>query len=81
MDVTITHLCRLRWSKIIYLFLKVRILSYLLKINLNIIYVFLIKTEQYELYVSIGSTFELCKICAERDKDIRIEPCGHLLCT
>lgn len=28
-----------------------------------------------------GSTFQLCKICAENDKDIRIEPCGHLLCT
>jgi len=23
----------------------------------------------------------LCKICAENSKDIRIEPCGHLLCT
>ncbi len=23
---------------------------------------------------------QLCKICAENDKDIRIEPCGHLLC-
>lgn len=23
----------------------------------------------------------MCKICAENDKDIRIEPCGHLLCT
>lgn len=29
----------------------------------------------------LGSTFQLCKICAENDKDIRIEPCGHLLCT
>ena len=28
----------------------------------------------------MGSTFELCKICAERDKDVRIEPCGHLIC-
>ncbi|KAF9812943.1 hypothetical protein SFRURICE_016013 [Spodoptera frugiperda] len=28
-----------------------------------------------------SSTFQLCKICAENDKDIRIEPCGHLLCT
>ncbi|KAK7886878.1 hypothetical protein WMY93_026499 [Mugilogobius chulae] len=36
--------------------------------------------EQYELYCEIGSTFELCKICAERDKDTRIKPCGHLLC-
>ncbi|XP_049440191.1 E3 ubiquitin-protein ligase CBL-C isoform X4 [Epinephelus fuscoguttatus] len=36
--------------------------------------------EQYELYCDIGSTFQLCKICAERDKDTRIQPCGHLLC-
>ncbi|XP_069115856.1 E3 ubiquitin-protein ligase CBL-B-like isoform X4 [Argopecten irradians] len=37
--------------------------------------------EQYELYCEMGSTFQLCKICAENDKDIKIEPCGHLLCT
>ncbi|XP_038124063.1 E3 ubiquitin-protein ligase CBL-C isoform X1 [Cyprinodon tularosa] len=36
--------------------------------------------EQYEMYCEIGSTFQMCKICAERDKDIRIHPCGHLLC-
>ncbi|KAK2844826.1 hypothetical protein Q5P01_011485 [Channa striata] len=36
--------------------------------------------EEYELYCDIGSTFQLCKICAERDKDTRIQPCGHLLC-
>ncbi|KAM9852685.1 E3 ubiquitin-protein ligase CBL-C isoform 2-T3 [Aulostomus maculatus] len=36
--------------------------------------------EQYALYCEIGSTFQLCKICAERDKDTRIQPCGHLLC-
>nr|XP_054597094.1 E3 ubiquitin-protein ligase CBL-C isoform X1 [Nothobranchius furzeri]XP_054597096.1 E3 ubiquitin-protein ligase CBL-C isoform X1 [Nothobranchius furzeri]XP_054597097.1 E3 ubiquitin-protein ligase CBL-C isoform X1 [Nothobranchius furzeri] len=36
--------------------------------------------EQYELYCEIGSTFQLCKICTERDKDIKIQPCGHLLC-
>lgn len=29
----------------------------------------------------MGSTFQLCKICAEHDKDIRLEPCGHLLCS
>ncbi|CAJ1062647.1 E3 ubiquitin-protein ligase CBL-C isoform X1 [Xyrichtys novacula] len=39
-----------------------------------------VSEEQYELYCDIGSTFQLCKICAERDKDIRIQPCGHLLC-
>ncbi|XP_068180189.1 E3 ubiquitin-protein ligase CBL-C [Antennarius striatus] len=36
--------------------------------------------EEYELYCDIGSTFQLCKICAERDKNTRIQPCGHLLC-
>ncbi|XP_035278236.1 E3 ubiquitin-protein ligase CBL-C [Anguilla anguilla] len=36
--------------------------------------------EQYELYCEMGSTFQLCKICTERDKDTRIQPCGHLLC-
>lgn len=38
------------------------------------------KQEQYELYCEIGSTYQLCKICTERDKDTRIQPCGHLLC-
>lgn len=36
--------------------------------------------EQYELYCEMGSTFQLCKICAENNKDIRLEPCGHLMC-
>ncbi|KAM6970044.1 E3 ubiquitin-protein ligase CBL-like [Aplochiton taeniatus] len=37
--------------------------------------------EQYELYCEMGSTFQLCKICAENDKDVKIEPCSHLMCT
>lgn len=36
--------------------------------------------EQYEQYRKMGSTFQLCKICTENNKDIRLEPCGHLLC-
>jgi E3 ubiquitin-protein ligase CBL len=40
-----------------------------------------VSEEQYELYCEMGSTFQLCKICAENNKDVRIEPCGHLLCT
>lgn len=40
-----------------------------------------IQQEQYELYCEMGSTFQLCKICAENDKDVKIEPCGHLMCT
>jgi len=36
--------------------------------------------EQYELYVEMGSTFQQCKICAENDKNVKIEPCGHLMC-
>ena len=37
--------------------------------------------EQYVLYSDIGTTFQLCKICAENDKNVRLEPCGHLLCS
>uniref|UniRef100_H0UVE9 E3 ubiquitin-protein ligase CBL n=1 Tax=Cavia porcellus TaxID=10141 RepID=H0UVE9_CAVPO len=40
-----------------------------------------VSEEQLQLYWDMDSTFELCKICAERDKDVRIEPCGHLLCS
>ncbi|XP_005086382.1 LOW QUALITY PROTEIN: E3 ubiquitin-protein ligase CBL-C [Mesocricetus auratus] len=40
-----------------------------------------VSEEQLQLYEAINSTFELCKICAERDKDVRLEPCGHLLCS
>ncbi|XP_061530271.1 E3 ubiquitin-protein ligase CBL-C isoform X2 [Phycodurus eques] len=36
--------------------------------------------EQYELYCDPGTSFQLCKICTEKDKDTRIEPCGHLMC-
>ncbi|XP_010892433.2 E3 ubiquitin-protein ligase CBL-C [Esox lucius] len=39
-----------------------------------------VSEEQYEMYCDMGSTFQLCKICTERDKDTRIQPCGHLLC-
>ncbi|KAF3839343.1 hypothetical protein F7725_018060 [Dissostichus mawsoni] len=39
-----------------------------------------VSEEQYEIYCDISSTFQLCKICTERDKDTRIQPCGHLLC-
>ncbi len=28
----------------------------------------------------MGSTFQMCKICAENDKDMKLEPCGHLIC-
>uniref|UniRef100_A0A8R1DUI0 E3 ubiquitin-protein ligase CBL n=1 Tax=Caenorhabditis japonica TaxID=281687 RepID=A0A8R1DUI0_CAEJA len=37
--------------------------------------------EQYELYCEMGTTFELCKICDDNEKNIKIEPCGHLLCS
>ncbi|XP_029142270.1 E3 ubiquitin-protein ligase CBL-C [Protobothrops mucrosquamatus] len=36
--------------------------------------------EQFELYSQVESTFQLCKICAENNKDVQIRPCGHLLC-
>lgn len=37
--------------------------------------------EQYDLYCEMNTTFELCKICAENNKDVKLEPCGHLLCS
>ncbi|XP_043936608.1 E3 ubiquitin-protein ligase CBL-like isoform X2 [Protopterus annectens] len=39
-----------------------------------------VSQEQYEIYCEMDSTFQLCKICAENDKDVKIEPCGHLIC-
>ncbi|XP_028920849.1 E3 ubiquitin-protein ligase CBL-C [Ornithorhynchus anatinus] len=39
-----------------------------------------VSKEQFQLYCAMDSTFQLCKICAESDKDVKIEPCGHLLC-
>ncbi|KAA0198461.1 E3 ubiquitin protein ligase CBL [Fasciolopsis buskii] len=36
--------------------------------------------EQYQVYCEMGSTFELCKICDENNKDVQLEPCGHLIC-
>ncbi|KIH59233.1 CBL proto-oncogene, SH2-like domain protein [Ancylostoma duodenale] len=40
-----------------------------------------VTSEQYDLYCEMGTTFELCKICDDNDKNVKIEPCGHLLCT
>ncbi|XP_069057547.1 E3 ubiquitin-protein ligase CBL-C isoform X1 [Pleurodeles waltl] len=37
--------------------------------------------EQYQLYCDMGTTFQLCKICTENDKNVKIEPCGHLICS
>uniref|UniRef100_A0A914Y3U3 E3 ubiquitin-protein ligase CBL n=1 Tax=Panagrolaimus superbus TaxID=310955 RepID=A0A914Y3U3_9BILA len=39
-----------------------------------------VTVEQYQIYCEMGTTFEMCKICDERDKDVKLEPCGHLLC-
>ncbi|KAI6215408.1 E3 ubiquitin-protein ligase CBL [Aphelenchoides besseyi] len=40
-----------------------------------------VDSEQQRLYSEIGTTYELCKICDERDKNVRLEPCDHLLCS
>lgn len=36
--------------------------------------------ESVQIYFDMGTTFNLCKVCLDRDKDIRIEPCNHLVC-
>lgn len=33
------------------------------------------------IYDCIGTTFTICKLCLERPKQIRANPCGHMLCT
>lgn len=37
--------------------------------------------EQYEMYCDIGTSFQVCKICSENNKDRKLEPCGHLICS
>lgn len=37
--------------------------------------------EQYEMYCDVGSSFQICKICSENNKDRKLEPCGHLICS
>ncbi|ETE68452.1 E3 ubiquitin-protein ligase CBL, partial [Ophiophagus hannah] len=55
--------------------------SYIFRLSCTRLGQWAIGYEQYELYCEMGSTFQLCKICAENDKDVKIEPCGHLMCT
>nr|DBA16075.1 TPA: hypothetical protein GDO54_003507 [Pyxicephalus adspersus] len=53
-------------------------LSSVSKLNPNT--VIQVTQEQWELYSDMDSTFEMCKICTDNEKNVRIEPCGHLLC-
>uniref|UniRef100_A0A1I8F192 E3 ubiquitin-protein ligase CBL n=1 Tax=Macrostomum lignano TaxID=282301 RepID=A0A1I8F192_9PLAT len=39
-----------------------------------------VSAEEFEIYSNMDSSFELCKICSENNKDLKLEPCGHLLC-
>ena len=40
----------------------------------------IIPVPDQNIYEPIESTFEQCKVCMDREKDIKLEPCGHLLC-
>jgi hypothetical protein len=40
-----------------------------------------ISKEQFDMYCDIGSSFQTCKICSENNKDRKLEPCGHLICS
>lgn len=40
-----------------------------------------ISREQHEQYSLIGSLFQICKICSENNKNRKLEPCGHLICS
>ncbi|XP_062912742.1 E3 ubiquitin-protein ligase CBL-C isoform X3 [Mobula hypostoma] len=39
-----------------------------------------VSQEQYQLYCEMGSSFQMCKICTENNKNRKMEPCGHLIC-
>ncbi len=39
-----------------------------------------ISKEQYDMYCDMGTSFQLCKICSENNKDRKLEPCGHFIC-
>jgi len=36
--------------------------------------------EQHDMYCDMGTSFQVCKICSENNKDRKLEPCGHLIC-
>ena len=38
-----------------------------------------ISKEQYDMYCDMGTSFQLCKICSENNKDRKLEPCGKKL--
>lgn len=40
-----------------------------------------ISKEQYDMYCDMGTSFQVCKICSENNKDRKLEPCGHLICS
>jgi E3 ubiquitin-protein ligase CBL len=40
-----------------------------------------ISKEQHDMYLDMGTLFQVCKICSENNKDRKLEPCGHLICS
>lgn len=36
--------------------------------------------DHFEQYRKMANSFQLCKICLKNDKNVRLDPCGHLLC-
>ncbi len=51
--------------------------------NFEINYVTRLPTtkEQHEIYLDLDSSFQTCKICTAENKNRRLEPCGHLICS
>lgn len=39
-----------------------------------------VDTKKHSEYAMMDSTFELCKVCQENRKDVKLSPCDHLLC-
>ena len=39
-----------------------------------------IEVPEEDWYKPIGSSFEQCKLCYDHQKNVKLEPCGHLSC-
>ena len=50
------------------------------KLQFHIDDTIVVDEKKHSEYVMNDSTFELCKVCQENRKDVKLSPCDHLLC-
>ena len=50
------------------------------KMQFHIADTIVVDKQKHSEYAMMDSTFELCKVCQENRKDVKLSPCDHLLC-